>query len=63
MGRCPADTPIKTLVRLAKMRWRIEHHPPKSERGSLSLYGILKERQRVITAYFDTAPTAADEPT
>jgi SRSO17 transposase len=21
----PADTPIKTLVRLAKMRWRIEH--------------------------------------
>jgi SRSO17 transposase len=21
----PADTPLKTLVRLAKMRWRIEH--------------------------------------
>ncbi len=21
----PADTPIKTLVRLAKLRWRIEH--------------------------------------
>ncbi len=21
----PADTPLKTMVRLAKMRWRIEH--------------------------------------
>lgn len=25
LSSLPADTPIKTMVRLAKMRWRIEH--------------------------------------
>jgi SRSO17 transposase len=25
LSNLPADTPLKTLVRLAKLRWRIEH--------------------------------------
>ena len=93
----PADTPLKTLVRLAKNalahRARLPrtqnrsgpgplrrtllhrlasprhprhrspplHHPatarqPKSTWGSLSLYGILKELQRVLAAWLGYCP-------
>ena len=97
LSSLPPDTALRTLVRLAKLRWRIEHDyrelkdgarprslrgpqlprlapprhlrlgrsrlpdpgtpAPENQGGSLTLYALLRELQRLIACWHGHCPT------
>ncbi|MDH6131619.1 hypothetical protein P3T37_000993 [Kitasatospora sp. MAA4] len=48
----PADTPTRHLVRLAKMRWRIEH-----DYREMTLYQVLDQMQDLLSCWTGTCHT------